>query len=100
MSSNEEKSSLGPDSSLKDLFDDLRPPEGMRVVPISLARTDGTADLAIIITGKEEDANVLMANLMSYVNELFAVSEQIHADKIIGTDGKPVSDEPKIVVPN
>lgn len=91
---------ITPDSSLRELFDELRPPEGMRVVPVSLPANEGEANLAILITGKDEDSHVLMANLMSYVNELFAVAEQRTADaKILGTDGEPVDSDPKILVP-
>lgn len=92
---------ITPDSSIKDLFDELRPEEGMRVVPVSLAsRGDGFADLMIVISGKEEDANVMMANLMMYVDEMAAVAQQKAADSdFLGPDGRPVSRESKIITP-
>lgn len=94
-------SSLGPDSSLKDLFDELRPDEGMGVFPISMGkRDDGKVDLAIVITGKAEDANVLMANLMSAVDHMFQTAQQVEADRqILGADGQPANADPSIIVP-
>lgn len=92
---------LGPDSQINEIFDFLRPDEGCGVFPVSMAkRDDGKADMLIVITGSAGEANVMMANLMTYVNEMHEVAEQKKADEdILGTDGKPLQDEPTIIVP-
>ena len=92
---------LSPDSTLSELFDFLRPEEGCKVQPVSLAkREDGKSDLMIAITGSYDEANIIMANLMTYVTEMEAVAEQRNVDaEILGTDGKALKDEPTIIVP-
>lgn len=92
---------LSPESSLAELFDFLRPDEGCKVHPVSLAkRADGRADLMIVITGSHDEANVLMANLMTYVTTMQEVTEQKNAESaILGKDGEALTDEPAIIVP-
>lgn len=92
---------LSPNSTLKELFDFLRPDEGCKVQPISFAtRDDGRSDLMITITGSHDEANIIMANLMTYVTEMEAVAMQKNVDaEILGTDGKALKDEPTIIVP-
>lgn len=91
---------ITPKSSIEELFAVLTPDSGMRVVPITIPPKDGVAQMAIVIVGKEEDANVLMANLMHYVNEMAAVAQQHEADQaILGADGRPAGKEPQIIVP-
>ena len=94
-------SKLSPQSTLAHLFDFLRPEEGCKVQPVSLAeRDDGKIDLMIAITGSEAEANIIMANLMTYVTEMEAVAEQRNADsEILGTDGKALKDESTIILP-
>lgn len=92
--------SLGPTSTIEELFEEIMPGNGMRVVPISVAAPEGKANLMIAISGSNEEATVLMANLMSYVDEMAQVAAQHEADqKVLGTDGKPIEDEPSIIVP-
>lgn len=103
MSEQEERQKITPESSLRELFDEIRPDEGCRVVPVTLGPPDanGKVDLMIAITGKEADASVIMANLMTYVDQMFAVAQQKQADaKILGADGRPASNEPSILVPD
>lgn len=92
---------LSPNSTLNELFDEIRPDIGTRVVPVSFGkREDGKLDMMIAISGSEDEANVIMANLMHYVDEMQQVAEQKAADnKVVGMDGKPVDDEPTIILP-
>lgn len=91
---------LSPQSSLEEVFAELMPPSGMRVVPVSLPAPEGKTNIFIALTGRSEECNVMMANLMTYVQEMSAVAEQKAADEaILGKDGKPIEDEPRIVVP-
>lgn len=92
---------LSPDSSIKELFDAVQPEEGMRVLPTQIPAEEGKANLAILITGSAEEANVCMANLMSYVTEMHEITQQAEADgKIVDVDGAPIDDDaPSIIVP-
>ena len=59
--------------------------------------------LMIIIQGTKNTANVIMANLMNSVQEMYDLAAQKEADetpKILGADGKPANDDgPTILVP-
>lgn len=95
-----EENSLSPDSSIAEIFEFCRPDEGMRVLPVQIPAPQGKTHLAILIAGAEDEANVLMANLMSYVTDMHEISQQKEAEaSIVGTDGAPVKDEPAIIVP-
>lgn len=72
---------LGPNSSLIELCDELRPPEGVSVVPVSLGdRDDGRQDYILVVTGAHEEATLMTSNLMRFVNELHDLAEQKKAD--------------------
>lgn len=91
---------LGPDSSIREIFDAVRPDEGMRAVPTQIPAPEGKANLAILITGSEAEANVLMANLMAYVTDMHEISQQHETEsEIVSANGEPVNDEPTIIVP-
>ncbi len=93
---------LSGKSTMEEVFDFCRPDEGSRVVPVTMAqREDGKSDLMIIITGKSDECQLLMANLMSYVDDMAAVAAQREADaNLVGSDGAPINDDPKILVPS
>ena len=95
------ESKITPDSSIQELFDAFRPDKGCRVVPVTLKdRDDGKIDLMIAITGNQDEANIIMANLMSYVNDMHDTAEQKAAEAgLLGPDGQPVDNEPSIIVP-
>jgi len=96
----EEKKKLGPDSSIRELLDAVYVDEGTNVVPVTLREKEDHVEMMIIISGKPAEANVVMANLMSLVNDMHSAAEQMKADsEILGSDGKPVGDDPTIIVP-
>ena len=93
--------SLTKDSTLKELFDFIyNPDEDVQVLPVTLsAKTDPRARLMIVIQGKALTANVIMANLMTSVQEMYELAEQNRASHAIThPDGEPISDEPSIIL--
>jgi hypothetical protein len=106
--SEEEETGLGPDSTITELFEAVMPKEGMRVVPTQLPHADaGKAQLAILITGNAEEANVMMAQLMSYVTDMHMMAAQHEANEaskraaLVDASGQAISsdDEQKIIIP-
>jgi phosphoribosylcarboxyaminoimidazole (NCAIR) mutase len=86
-------SNLGPDSSIRELFDIVQVEEGVNVVPVTISKADDNiARNMIVICGSREEASLLTANLMAYVDQMYAAVEQAQADK-------EAEDEPSIVVP-
>lgn len=72
---------LGPKSTIEEIFEFCRPDEGMRVVPVEIPAPKDKAHLMILIAGNKAEANVLMANLMSYVSDMHDVAEQKAQDE-------------------
>lgn len=100
MSEEQEPKTLGPNSTIRELMDAVRVEEGTNVVPVTLKANAEFAEMMVIITGKPEDANVIMANIMTLIGDMYDKAEQIRAEKqITGTDGKPITDEPTIILP-
>jgi len=86
-------STLGPESSIRELFDEVEVAEGVNVVPVTISKAeDNIARNMIVICGAREEASLIMANLMHYVDELYAATEQARAEE-------EARDEPSIVVP-
>ena len=84
---------LGPDSTVRELFEAIAVDKGVNLVPVAISKAeDEVARLAIFITGEQEDARLLFANLMAYVDQLHAAAEQ-HAANL------EAEDEPAIIVP-
>lgn len=76
----EEAGPLGPESTLKELFDEIRPEKGARAVPITMGDAGpGRAEMLIALSGRDQEVHILMANLMSYVDEMYQVAEQHQA---------------------
>ena len=84
---------LTPDSSIKEIFETVMPEEGMRVIPTQIPAPPGKSNLAILISGSAAEANVLMANLMSYVTDMHEISQQHEAEM------ESKEDAPSIIVP-
>jgi hypothetical protein len=90
---------LSPDSSLIEIFETVTPEEGMRVLPTKVPAPDGKAYLAVLISGAEDEANMVFANLMNFVQNMYDLVQQAQAESsIVGTDGEPIKDEPTIIV--
>ena len=93
-------SPLSPASSIQEIFEAITPDEGMRVLPTQIPAPEGQAHLAILITGSHDECSVLMANLMSYVQDMHDVASQKEAEsEILDAEGKPIEDEPTIILP-
>lgn len=72
---------LSPHSSVDEVFEFL---EGagdtaVQVVPVSFKEQEDDTRLAIFIKGERETASVIMAELVTTINELFALQEQQEA---------------------
>lgn len=94
--------SLSPDSTLKEVFDFIYDADiDVQVMPVTLTKnTDENARMMILIQGKQNTAAVIMANLMTYIQEMHDLAEQKEAEQaIVAPDGEPLGDEPKIILP-
>lgn len=93
--------SLTPDSTLKEVFDFVHDDEhDVRVLPVTLTKkNDKIARMMILITGKTETANHIMANLMTTVQEMYDLAEQHAASKMVDSTGEKLTDDVKLVIP-
>lgn len=97
-----DEKTLTAKSSLEEVFDFIRNPEqDVQVLPVTLNKpSDAEARMMILIQGKPDTANVLMANLMTYIQEMYDLAEQqAAANEIVAPDGVPLDDEPQIIIP-
>ena len=78
------------------------PENDVQVLPVTVSgKDDDIARMMILIQGKHDTASTIMANLMAYVEEMHKLASDVEAQKaangdIVGTDGKPLEDEPRI----
>ncbi len=74
---------LSPESTLRDCFDYFDGVEGelgaVQVVPVTIKQQSDDTQLCIFIKGDHATASVIMAELMTKVDELFAYSKQADA---------------------
>ena len=84
----EEKNGLTPDSTLKAVFDEITADEGVRVVAVTISQEPKDTRIMILIQGEHDTASVIMANLMTLVNDLEDTEKQREQD-----------DKPRIVLP-
>lgn len=74
---------LSPESTLRDCFDYFDGVEGeagaVQVVPITIKQEADDTQLCIFIKGDHSTASVIMAELMTKIEELFAYSQQANA---------------------
>ena len=81
-------SELGPDSSIRELFQVIEVEEGANVVPVSVSKADdNVARLMICICGAPQEARLIFANLMAYVDQMSQAAANAEAE-----------DEPAIIV--
>lgn len=74
-------SELGPDSSIRELFEEIQVDAGANVVPVAVSKAeDDIARLMICICGAQEEARLIFANLMTYVDQMYAASKQEEAN--------------------
>lgn len=93
-------STLNEKSTLEDLFEVVTPEEGVQALPVTMNNTpDGKAQMMVVIAGDHATANVIMANLMTVVQEMYDTAEQQRA-LIEDEDGNKIDDNgPSIIVP-
>ncbi len=84
----EEKNGLSPDSPLKEIFDEIAADEGVRVVAVTVSQKPKDTRMMILIQGEHDTASVIMANIMTLVNDLEDTEKQREQD-----------DKPRIVLP-
>ena len=83
-------SNLGADSTVREVFEFIEIDKGVNLVPVAISKAeDEVARLAIFITGEQEDAQLLFANLMAYVDQLHTAAEQ-HAANVEAEDESPI----------
>ena len=99
--------SLSKNSTLQEVFDFIRNDEhDVQVLPVTLtSKNDDRARLMILIQGKPNTAHHIMANLMTSVQDMYDLAEQVNAtpptedSKIVGTDGEVLGDDgPKLEI--
>lgn len=66
---------LGPDSSIKELFAEIAVEDGANVVPISVSESDKESKFMICICGAKEEASLIFAHLMTYVDQMYDASK-------------------------
>jgi len=77
---------LSPESTIRDCFDYFDGTEGqpgaVQVVPVTIKQQTDDTQLCIFIKGDHSTASVIMAELMTKVDELFAYSQQAEAPDV------------------
>ncbi len=73
-------SGLSPDSTLKEVFDFIKVPSGVRVHAVTLEQDPKDTRMMLLIQGEHETASVIMANLMTLVNDLRDTEDQREQD--------------------
>jgi len=71
---------LTPESTLRECFDYFEGSGSTQVVPVTIKQQDDDTQLAIFIKGQHETASVIMAELMTRIDELFEYSQQAEAE--------------------
>jgi len=84
-----EKSGLTKDSTLKELFDFIAVPEGANVMPITLSQKKDDTRLMILVQGEHKIASVIMAQLMTVLQDMSDTVAQAEQE----------DDKPRIVLP-
>ena len=85
----EKTNGLSEESTLQELFDHIAVSEGVNVMPVTLKQDENDTRLMIIIQGRHDTASVILAQLMTLVQDMFDTAEQVEKD----------SDKSRIVLP-
>lgn len=94
--------SLSKNSTLTEVFEFIYNPEqDVQVMPVTISKpNDPVAKMMIVIQGKPHTSHVIMANLMTYIQEMYDLAEQKDAEKeIVSPSGEILEDEPTIIIP-
>lgn len=72
---------LTPETTIADAFAFFTAAEesGVQVVPVTIKQQEDDTQLAIFICGEHQMASVIMAELMTKIDELFDYSQQSEA---------------------
>ena len=74
-------SGLTPENTLNEFFEFFEHDNtGVRVVPLTVKEQSDDTRLAIIIRGEHQTASVIMATLLTRVEELLALQAQAEAE--------------------
>ncbi len=77
MTDEKTKGQLTPNSTITEMFNHVEIPDGMfNVLPITVSQDENDTRLAILIRGPNRDASIIMAKLMTEVDNLFDLLEQ------------------------
>jgi len=71
---------LSPDSTLTEIFDYIKVEEGVNVMPVTLGQDDKDTRMMILIQGEHETASVIMAQIMTLINDMFDTEKQREQD--------------------
>ena len=85
----EKTSGLSQESTLKELFDFIAVNEGVNVMPVKIKQDEHDTRLLIVIQGHRDTASVILAQLMTVIQDMFDTSEQAEVER----------DKPRIVLP-
>jgi hypothetical protein len=73
---------LTPENTLNEFFEFFdREENAVQVVPVTIKQQEDDTRLAIFIHGKHEPSSVIMAELMSKIDELFDLQAQAEASR-------------------
>ena len=87
--SEEKESGLTSDSTLKEVFDFIKVPTGVTVKAVTLEQDPKDTRMMLLIQGEHNTASVIMANLMTLINDLKDSEKQQEQE----------DDKPRIVLP-
>ena len=72
---------LTPENTMNEIFEYLdRGENAVQVVPMTIKQQEDDTRLAIIIHGEHQAASVIMAELMTKIDELFDMQAQMEAE--------------------
>jgi hypothetical protein len=73
---------LTPESKVRELFEIVMPADGASVVPVRLSEVeDEKQKLMVLIAGDKEGADLLLANIMLYVDGMYTAAREIEAQE-------------------
>jgi hypothetical protein len=93
--------SLTKDTTLQELFNFVyNPDHDVQVIPVTVSKpSEDVARYMIVIQGKPKTAGMILAALMTQVEDMWARAEQQHAIQKPAVAAKKLGDEPQIIVP-
>lgn len=82
--------SLTPESTIREVFEFLdRGDNAVQVAPMTIKQQSDDTQLAIFVHGQHEQASIIMAELMTKVDELFEL--QLQAEAAVESESRIVT---------